>query len=64
MDKFVKNVCFGALLLLLTQPLLATHNRAGEITYVQIDDQTIRATITTYTKTSSQAADRDSLEIF
>ena len=42
----------------------ATHNRAGEITYEQIGELTIRATITTYTKTSSQSADRDSVEIF
>ncbi|MCB0685524.1 MAG: gliding motility-associated C-terminal domain-containing protein [Saprospiraceae bacterium] len=41
----------------------ATHNRAGEITYEQIDDLTIRVTITTYTKTSSFQADRDSLQI-
>ena len=41
-----------------------THNRAGEITYEQIDQLTIRATITTYTKTSSQGADRDTVEIF
>ncbi|MCB0666954.1 MAG: gliding motility-associated C-terminal domain-containing protein [Saprospiraceae bacterium] len=43
---------------------LATHNRAGEITYEQIGDLTIRVTITTYTKTSSFQADRDSLQIF
>lgn len=42
----------------------ATHNRAGEITYVQIGDLTIRVTITTYTKTSSVPADRDTLELF
>jgi gliding motility-associated-like protein len=42
----------------------ATHNRAGEITYEQIGELTIRATITTYTKTSSTSADRDSLELF
>ncbi len=41
----------------------STHNRAGEITYEQIDEQTIRATITTYTKTSSASADRDSVEV-
>lgn len=41
--------------------VMATHNRAGEITYEQIGDLTIRATITTYTKASSTAADRDSL---
>ncbi|MBK8699491.1 MAG: gliding motility-associated C-terminal domain-containing protein [Saprospiraceae bacterium] len=42
----------------------ATHNRAGEITYQQIGPLTIRMTITTYTKESSVAADRDSLEVF
>ena len=41
----------------------ATHNRAGEITYIQTDDLTIIATITTYTKASSLPADRDSLEL-
>ena len=41
----------------------ATHNRAGEITYRQIGEYTIEATITTYTKASSSGADRDSLEI-
>ncbi len=41
----------------------ATHNRAGEITVQQIGDLTIKATITTYTKTSSVPADRDSLQI-
>ena len=41
----------------------ATHNRAGEITYRVINGLTIEATITTYTKASSVAADRDSLEI-
>ncbi len=44
--------------------LHATHNRAGEITYVQLDALTVRITITTYTKTSSADADRDSLEVF
>lgn len=42
----------------------STHNRAGEIIYEQIGDLTIRATIISYTKTSSQSADRDSLELF
>lgn len=44
--------------------LQATHNRAGEITYEQIGILTIRATITTYTQTSSVQADRDSLDLF
>lgn len=43
---------------------LATHNRAGEITFEQIGDLTIRMTITTYTKASSIPADRDTLEVF
>ncbi len=43
--------------------LYATHNRAGEITYIQTGPLTILCTITTYTKSSSTAADRDSLVI-
>ncbi|MBX2816382.1 MAG: gliding motility-associated C-terminal domain-containing protein [Saprospiraceae bacterium] len=43
--------------------VFATHNRAGEITYEQIGELTIRVTITTYTKTSSFQADRDTLTI-
>jgi gliding motility-associated-like protein len=43
--------------------LHATHNRAGEITYVQTGPTSIVATITTYTRASSIPADRDSLEI-
>lgn len=39
----------------------ASHNRAGEITYIQIDDLTIIATITTYTKSTSVQADKDSV---
>jgi gliding motility-associated-like protein len=42
----------------------ATHNRAGEITYRQTGPLTIEITIITYTKASSTAADRDSLEVF
>ncbi len=52
------------LLLVIWQSSFATHNRAGEITYEQIGDVTIRATITTYTRTSSISADRDSLVMF
>ncbi len=44
--------------------IFATHNRAGEITYRQIGQLTIEMTITTYTKNSSTAADRDSLDLF
>ncbi len=50
-------------LLLIATFSYATHNRAGEITYVQTGDLSIRCTITTYTKASSVPADRDSLTI-
>ncbi|MDP4221957.1 MAG: gliding motility-associated C-terminal domain-containing protein [Bacteroidota bacterium] len=40
----------------------ATHNRAGEITYVQLSDLTYKFTITTFTYTLSYA-DRPQLEI-
>jgi gliding motility-associated-like protein len=46
------------------QTLMATHNRAGEITYRQISGLTFEFTITTYTKASSVDADRSELEIF
>ncbi len=42
---------------------MATHNRAGEITYVQTDALAIDATVTIYTKASSISADRDTIEI-
>ena len=50
------------LFMLSTYTLKATHNRAGEITFRQIGDLTFEVTCTTYTKTSSIPADRDSLE--
>ncbi len=51
-------------LIFISQKSFATHNRAGEITFVQTGQLSIHATITLYTKTSSVAADRDSIEIF
>ena len=42
----------------------ATHNRAGEITIKQTGDLTIEVTVTTYTKTSSTQADRDSVRVY
>src|SRR6187431_2848510 len=42
----------------------ATHNRAGEITIRQIGDLTVEVTVTTYTKTSSTQADRDSVRVY
>lgn len=49
--------------MIITLPVFATHNRAGEITYEHIGGLQYRATITTYTKTSASAADRPELEI-
>ncbi len=58
------------LLVLIALPLslLATHNRAGHIEVSPVDSLcgnplTVRAVITTYTKTSSVPADRDTLTI-
>jgi gliding motility-associated-like protein len=50
------------LFVLNTIVLSATHNRAGEITYVQISDLTYEITITTFTYTLSQA-DRPQLDV-
>lgn len=64
MSRILVNTLTAALLaLFFTGNVWATHNRAGEITYVQTGDLTIRATVTTYTKASSIAADRDSVEV-
>ncbi len=57
-------ICLVLMLLGFINQANATHNRAGEITYVQTGPLTIIATITTYTKASSASADRDSLELF
>ena len=64
MPKTVIKYLLMGLVMLSTCSLYATHNRAGEITYIQTDLLTITATITTWTKTSSEDVDRDSLEIF
>jgi len=54
----------SALLLLLLNGLFlsATHNRAGEITYVQLSDLTYEITLTTFTYTKS-LADRPQLDV-
>ena len=48
--------------LLITAGAWATHNRAGEITYVRIGDYTYEGTITTYTVPDSPA-DRPELPL-
>lgn len=56
--KIVYTVCF----ILLINNVFATHNRAGEITYVQISDLTYEITVTTYTYLLSYV-DREELEV-
>ena len=51
------------ILVLIVGHIYGTHNRAGEITYVQLSPLEIEATVTTYTKASSTGADRDSILI-
>lgn len=58
MKKFTLTV----LLLFFVVRLAATHNRAGEITYIQLSDLTYEITITTFTYTLSYA-DRPQLEV-
>lgn len=67
---WVSKALFLSLAICFVSPsiLFATHNRAGEITVRQVGDCVeslkVEALITTYSKTSSTNADRDSLEIF
>jgi gliding motility-associated-like protein len=58
----IKQVLFS-LLMLLPLALAATHNRAGEIHLEQTGPLTLKATIITWTKTSSFNVDRDTLTI-
>ncbi len=60
MKNFLRLMVIG-MLCLIADIASATHNRAGEITYEQTGPLTFRVTITTYTKTTSVLADRDSL---
>ncbi len=62
-----KHILFLFFSLLSFYQVFGTHNRAGEISIVQVGDctesLTVMATIVTYTKASSRPADRDSLTI-
>lgn len=60
MNHYFASIFIG---LFLTHFCYATHNRAGEITYRQLSSLTYEVTVTTYTKTSSAQADRDSIEV-
>lgn len=56
--------CFSAaLLLLLSLPLFATHQRAGEISYTYVSGLTYEFTIVTYTYTPS-LADRPEIDVY
>jgi len=61
MGKFRGIVLF--IFFLAPAAMWATHNRAGEITIKQTGDLTIEVTVTTYTKTTSTQADRDSVRV-
>ncbi len=49
-------------LIVMISAAMATHNRAGEITYRQLSDLTFEVTVTTFTYTLSKA-DRPSLDV-
>lgn len=57
-----KKICLLLLVSFCFTSMYATHNRAGEITYVQLSDLTYRITLTTFTYTLS-FADRPQLDI-
>jgi gliding motility-associated-like protein len=61
-DFFSKTLILIGLSVLMSVNLYATHNRAGEITYVQLSDLTYEITITTFTYTLS-FADRPTLNV-
>jgi len=61
-NSIIKRVFLVILVSFCFLSLNATHNRAGEITYVQISDLTYEITITTFTYTLS-AADRPTLDV-
>lgn len=63
MKHILLPVFFILALITAPQALMATHNRAGEIHVAQIGPLKVRATIITWTKTSSVNADRDTLDI-
>lgn len=60
----MKHISGLFLLLFLSITALATHNRAGEITYRHLSGLTYEITIHTYTKASSVQADREVLTLF
>jgi gliding motility-associated-like protein len=63
MNTLLRQFVLSMIFLGMTLLAHATHNRAGDISVEQIGPLTVRATITTYTKATSRAADRDSLTL-
>ena len=61
-NVFPKKLAILLLLIYCFADISATHNRAGEITYVQLSDLTYEITITTFTYTLS-FADRQTLDV-
>lgn len=63
MKNLIRGIFVAAVLFITCSlKISATHNRAGEITYVQLSDLTFEITITTFTYTLS-FADRQQLEV-
>ena len=60
--KYMRIIYTIVLTLLLIFPVMATHNRAGEITLRQVSNYTYEIEIATFTYTLSQA-DRSELEV-
>lgn len=67
MKNILRYLTACSVLLFFATSAFATHNRAGEIVVEQIGDdctsRLVEVTVITYTKTSSTAADRDSVTI-
>ena len=62
MYRILKIVLIVIFIIVVTDKSSATHNRAGEITYVQISELTFEVTVTTYTYLLSNV-DREELEV-
>ena len=63
-NNFKHVLLLGILILISQTKVFATHYRAGEIWIEQIGPLTIRATVFTYTKSSSSAADKSEVDVF
>lgn len=64
MGKLFLRSILLVLVIIITEPVLATHYRAGEITYRQISLNTYEITAITYTDPTNSSADRSELELF